>query len=149
MLISTLADSVRFETLYPGFAQALAFLRQPGLAAWPEGRHAVEGDRVVAVVNHREAVGRAAAVLEAHRRYIDIQYVLAGEEVMGWRPLADCRLPRAPFDAEQDIGFFLDVPQAWLPVAPGQLAIFFPEDAHAPLAGRGANHKVIMKVAVA
>ena len=82
MLLSTLSDSHRFDALYPGFARALEFLRQPDLARWPKGRHAVDGDRIVAIVEQRDAVGRDAAVLEVHRRYIDLQYTVAGDEVM-------------------------------------------------------------------
>lgn len=149
MLLCTLADSFRFDLLHPGFDRALAFLRQSDLARWPKGRHAVEGDRVVAIVEQRDGVGQAAAVLEAHRRYIDLQYTVAGQEVMGWRALSECRQPREAFSDERDIGFFLDAPQVWVPVPPGQLAVFYPEDAHAPLAGTGPLHKVIIKVAVA
>ena len=148
MLLSTLSDSHRFDALYPGFARALEFLRQPDLARWPKGRHAVDGDRIVAIVEQRDAVGRDAAVLEVHRRYIDLQYTVAGDEVMGWRALADCTAPREPFAEERDVGFFRDAPLVWVPVPPGHLAIFDPEDAHAPLAGRGPLHKVVMKVAV-
>ena len=148
MLISSLADSVRFERIHPDFPRALEFLRQPGLATWAKGRHAVLDDRVIAIVEQRDAVGRGAAVLEVHRRYIDIQYTVAGDEVIGWRPLSECRVPREPFDGERDVGFFKDDSGFWCPVPPGQLAVFFPEDAHAPLAGQGPLHKVIMKIAV-
>lgn len=148
MLLSTLADSYRFDRLYPGFDRALEFLRQPDLARWPKGRHPLDGDRVIAIVEQRDAVGREKAVLEFHRRYVDLQYTVAGEEVMGWRALSECRQPREAFAEERDIGFFLDAPLVWVPVPPGHLAVFFPEDAHAPLAGRGPLHKVILKVAV-
>ena len=148
MLLSTLSDSYRFDTLHPGFSRALAFLRQPDLARWPKGRHPVDGDRIIAIVEQRDAVGQAAAVLEVHRRYIDLQYTVTGDEVMGWRALSTCAQPREPFAEERDIGFFRDAPLVWVPVPASHLAIFYPEDAHAPLAGPGPLHKVIMKVAV-
>ena len=148
MLLCTLSDSVRFDALHPGFARALAFLRQPDLADWPTGRHPLDGDRVVAIVERRDAVGQAAAVMEAHRRYIDLQFTVTGDEVIGWRPLSECRTPREPFAVERDVGFFLDQPKVWLPVPSGYVAILYPEDGHAPLAGTGPLHKVVMKVAV-
>ena len=148
MLLSALSDSHRFDHLYQGFARALEFLRQPDLARWPKGRHPLDGERVIAIVEQRDAVGREAAVLEGHRRYIDLQYTVSGQEVMGWRALSECRQPRESFSGERDIGFFLDAPLVWVPVPPGHLAVFFPEDAHAPLAGTGPLHKVILKVAV-
>ena len=52
------------------------------------------------------------------------------------------------FDAAKDITFFHDRPECWLSVPAGRFAIFFPEDAHAPLAGRGTLKKAIVKIAV-
>lgn len=148
MLLTTLADSVRYENLHPGFPAALAFLRRPDLADLPAGRHVVEGEQIYAIVERRDAVGRERAVLEVHRRYIDLQYTVSGDEVMGWRTLAECRQPRGGFEEARDVGFYEGGPLVWVPVPPGHLAVFFPEDAHAPLAGGGPLHKVIMKVAV-
>jgi beta-galactosidase beta subunit len=44
--------------------------------------------------------------------------------------------------------FFRDRPDSWLSLPAGRLAIFFPDDAHAPLAGRGTLKKAIVKIAV-
>lgn len=91
---------------------------------------------------------REMARLEAHRKYIDIQLVLEGDETMGWKPLVDCVDAVSEHSAEKDIRFFRDAPASWIAVPPGHFCIFFPEDAHAPLVGTGALHKVIFKVAV-
>ena len=73
---------------------------------------------------------------------------IEGDERFGWRPLEDCHEVAEPYNAERDLGFFADRPTVWLPLAAGQFAIFFPADAHAPLAGEGPVHKVVIKVAV-
>ena len=53
------------------------------------------------------------------------------------------------YKSQDDILFFNQPAPLWLPVLPGQFAVFFPEDAHAPLANAGvAVHKLILKVAV-
>ena len=57
-------------------------------------------------------------------------------------------MPAAAFDAAKDVGFFGDRPESWLSLPAGHFAIFFPDDAHAPLAGRGTLKKAIMKIAV-
>ena len=85
-----------------------------------------------------EGRGRTDARLESHRRYIDIQLTLDGDEEIGWRPLSLCRAPVAPFDEQRDIRFYDDAPDSWVAVPPGRFAIFFPDDAHAPLARNGA-----------
>jgi len=99
-------------------------------------------------VARESARPRDKAPLEAHRRYIDVQYVLSGADEMGWRALSDCKSPGG-YDAARDIEFFTDEPAAWATVSTGEFAIFFPHDAHAPLTGRGDIHKVVVKVAVA
>ena len=100
------------------------------------------------MLDRQDGRGREGARLEAHRRYIDIQYTIGGDEEIGWTSFASCQVPDGAFDAAKDIGFFGDAPSAWLRVPAGSFAIFFPEDAHAPLAGRGALVKAIVKVAV-
>ena len=88
---------------------------------------------------------RSEARLEAHRKYIDIQYVIAGVEEMGWNARIRCQQPHGQYDAEKDIEFFADTPNSYVTVHPGEFVIFFPDDAHAPLIGRGEVHKVVIK----
>jgi YhcH/YjgK/YiaL family protein len=99
-------------------------------------------------IDHQEGRGRRRARLESHRRYIDIQVTIAGHEEIGWKPVSECHAQTAAFDEQRDIQFYEDVPATWLAVPPGYFAIFFPEDAHAPLAGTGLLKKAIFKIAV-
>ena len=68
--------------------------------------------------------------------------------MIGWRPLDACRWPDGPFDESRDVGFFTDRPEVWMPLAKGQFMMFWPADAHAPLAGAGPLHKVVVKLLV-
>jgi YhcH/YjgK/YiaL family protein len=151
MILDTLRRSEQYVALHPSFARAFAFLAGAdwgALAPDPAGvRHAIDGDRIYVSVDEKDGRGREGARLEAHRRYIDIQVTLGGAEEIGWMPLAGCRQPAAAFDVARDIVFFEDRPDTWLSVPPGSFAIFFPEDAHAPLAGRGRLRKAIVKIA--
>lgn len=149
MILDRLDNAERYEALYPGFRLAFDYLRKHHEGAGLEpGRHEVEGLRIYASVGKDEGRGRDGARLEAHRKYIDIQYVVSGQEVIGWRHLGQCMETGQGYDAERDIEFFTAVPDVWVPVHPGLFAIFFPEDVHAPLAGHGHLHKIVMKVAV-
>ena len=148
MILDTLAESPRYAVLHPGFAPAFAFLRDTDLSALPPGRHAIDGDRIYVSIDHKDGRGREGARLEAHRRYIDIQLTIDGDEEIGWMPLADCGLPAGGFDEGKDVGFFDARVTTWLAVPRGAFAIFFPTDVHAPLAGRGLLKKAIVKIAV-
>ncbi|MBN1342547.1 MAG: YhcH/YjgK/YiaL family protein [Phycisphaerae bacterium] len=147
MILDRLELIERYTSLCPGFVKAVAFLRQSDLAGLPLGRHEVDGDRVYALACKDPARSRDQAKLEAHRKYIDIQVVLSGTDEIGWRSLGACTRPEGEYSAEKDVGFFLDAPEAWTAVGPGSFAIFFPEDAHAPLVGVGELHKIVVKVA--
>jgi YhcH/YjgK/YiaL family protein len=147
MIMDTLARGAAYAALHPAFAKAFAFLRDTDLAALPDGRIELDGDRLYVLVMTLDGRGQAGAKLEAHRRYIDIQAVIRGEDVMGWSPLAACR-QALPFDASGDAGLFGDVPASWVVVPQGSFAVFFPEDAHAPLAGTGNVKKAVVKVAI-
>src|SRR5210317_929538 len=68
----------------PGFEEALDFLRScpPGQ---PDGRVEIDGQRVYAIIQSYDTKDeKAAPRFEAHRKYIDIQFLLSGHETMGW-----------------------------------------------------------------
>ena len=148
MIIDAGAFSHFYRSLHPQFERAFRFLADSDLRSYTPGRHPVDGDRLYLSIDHVQGRGRDGARLEAHRRYIDIQYTIEGDEEIGWMPLASCGAPAGPFDEAKDVGFFDRRPSTWLAVPEGTFVVFFPHDAHAPLAGRGALKKAIMKVAV-
>ena len=148
IILDRLEHAERYEHLHPAFGQAFAFLRRPDLAELPAGRYEIDGARLFCSISKGPGRPREEAPLEAHRKYIDIQYVIAGSEVMGWKQTAECRLVRAAYDPAEDIGLFADEPATWNEVPPGWFVIFFPEDAHAPLVGTGEIHKAVLKIAV-
>lgn len=147
MILDHLQQAWRYAGLYPGFDAAFRFLERADLAALADGRYEIDGDRVYALVQRPAGRGLDAARLEAHRRYIDIQVVLAGYEVIGWSSLAVCAGAGEGYDAVQDVELFAGRPAVWTAVGGREFAVYFPEDAHAPLAGAGPLHKVVVKVA--
>lgn len=150
MILDTLPQWRRYAALNPRFAQAFAFLEQatPGIA---DGRHEIDGDAMFALVQRydtREAVGQ----LEAHRRYVDVQCILRGREVIQWAPLASLGEPTRPYDDVKDAAFFSgDADLVPVRLAAGQFAILFPDDAHAPCCAWAEPEpviKIVVKVAV-
>lgn len=148
MILDHIDQADLYPALHPAFDRAFDFLRRPDLPSLADGRHAIDGDRLYALVARGPARGRAASPLEIHRRYLDIQYVVEGTDVMGWTPLCRAQVPGRGYDAAKDIEFFDGAATAWLTVPPRHFAIFFPADLHAPLAGEGLLHKVVVKVQV-
>lgn len=149
MLASTLAFADRNDYLSARMRAAFAFLRDADMAQLPLGRTDIDGDAVFANVQEYDTVPAEKKHLEAHRRYYDVQYVVAGEEVMQYAPLAGLD-PVIPFDEEADFGLYLtpDTPST-LVMRAGDVAVLAPEDAHKPGCALGAPqhvHKIVVKV---
>lgn len=148
MIFANLNQADRYASLHPLFARAFDYLRTTDFFALQAGRYPIEGENLFAIVERVSGRSKEMAKLEAHRRYIDIQFVLEGIDEMGWKPLGDCFNPMSEHSVEKDIRFFQDAPVSWIATSPDHFCIFFPEDAHAPLVAKGEIFKVILKIAV-
>jgi biofilm protein TabA len=146
MILCPISQFHRYAHLHPGFPAVARFLTNADLGAFPEGRTDLQGDDLY-VSSSPQARKRPTAPLEAHRAYIDVQVILEDTDTMGWAPLEACREESAPYDPDKDIVFFRDAAENLVTVRAGQLIIFFPEDAHAPLIGEGGTvQKLVLKV---
>ncbi len=148
MILDILENAPRYLALNKGFAKAFAFLTRSDLKELPADRYEIDGGYVYAIVAKELGRKREDALLETHKKYIDIQLVLAGTDEMGWKPRSSCKQPSGEYDQETDVQIFADEPDTWLSTRRGAFAIFFPEDAHMPLISSGQLHKVVAKVAV-
>jgi len=147
MILGTMDAIDRWiDLLPPPFLAGFEFLKSPNVATLSEGKHEIDGDNVFAIVAKDLGRGKPDSPLECHRDYADIQYVVSGVDVIGWHPLSQCKRPTEAFDEERDLGFFLDRPTTWITLPTRHFVVFFPEDAHAPLASTGPVHKVVVKV---
>ncbi len=101
-------------------------------------------------VNFEEVELRHAgdAMLEAHRRFIDIHVPLLHPEAIGWAVSDDLQIVSRPYDTDSDIEFFSDPFQATVEIKCGQFAVLYPEDAHAPNIGNGIHRKMCIKIPV-
>ncbi len=150
-----LTDLDSAETKVPGgpaFHKALAFLLRPDLKDLPDGKYGIDGERVFAMVQRYVTIEQSVPKFEAHRKYIDLQFLVSGAELIGCAPLAKLSVTEA-YDEEKEACFGTVPPGAWTPLRleAGQLAVLYPEDAHAPHLAAGAPApvvKVVVKIAI-
>ncbi|MCE9518582.1 MAG: YhcH/YjgK/YiaL family protein [Verrucomicrobia bacterium] len=151
MIQDTLEHSARYEVLNSHFSKAFEFLRAVD-STQALGRHVIDGDNVFALVEKYTTKPKAEALFEAHRKYIDVQYVYRGRETILWAPLVTMEESTRAYDAIKDAAKWKLVPDLTeLHLSAGHLAILFPEDAHAPgVEWEKAEEvfKVVVKVAV-
>ena len=148
MIIDTLDNLGKYVGLNSLFADVVDFLKQNSLENLEAGKHLIKDKDLF--VNITTAKGRAkeAAVLETHINMIDIQIPLDVEETFGYTPL--CDLPAFDYNEEKDITKYGDtLAQTYVTCKPGQMAIFFPQDGHAPCISENPEiKKAIFKVKV-
>ncbi|MDH3345958.1 MAG: YhcH/YjgK/YiaL family protein [Kiritimatiellaceae bacterium] len=147
MILDTLDHADQYVPLHPGFRAAFNFLRRTDLSELPDGKIEIDGDRVFAIINHVDGRCEKGAQLEGHRNHIDIQYLISGDESIGWRS-ADSLTVSVDYNTDKDLLFFSEPSDSMVRVPPGSFAVFFPEDAHLPLVGNGPIHKVIIKILI-
>lgn len=88
---------------------------------------------------------RAEAFLESHRKYIDVQAVVAGEEIQEVVDITRLTVD-VPYDAERDLIKYLDFRDtSLLSAREGLVAVFFPVDGHI---SRAANQPVLVRKTV-
>lgn len=146
-------DHVAYAGLYAGLSpdlrRALDHLASTNWSDVPIGRHAIDGDALVAIVSDYETQSADRVPWEAHRRYIDVQYIHRGVERIGHAPLES--LVVGTYDAERDL-VTATGSGTFVTLTPGTFAILWPHDAHRPgvwVDGPAQVRKIVLKVATA
>ena len=151
MIVCQISEASRYLGLGEGLATAIKWLMEN------YGNDFVKGQTVIGSCNGADItvkceepalLPREKAALEAHRKYIDIHVPLKGSETIGWAPVCDLKHVREPYDEDKDIAFYGDSAQSLLHLKPGQMAVMFPDDAHAPNIGLGNHRKLCIKIQV-
>ena len=149
MIVDRLEHWSFYTGLPPRIVRALEFLRDTDLAALSLGRHALDGDRLFALVQEYTTKPPEACQWEAHRRYCDVQFVARGVERIGVANIGPMEVV-TPYDADKDVAFFRgDGDFVTLPA--GTFAIFAPHDVHRPGLTAGSPVsvlKIVLKAAV-
>jgi YhcH/YjgK/YiaL family protein len=145
-------DTVDSIPLYKGFSTNLAagleFLLEALTVEPPLGRHPIRGDRVYAVVSKYETAEPSSKSFEAHRRYIDIQFLLHGTEALLWAPLSSL-VPQGEYSSDGDCIDLGGESGAEAVLRGSVFAILFPGDAHKPgciVHGAEPVTKLVIKV---
>jgi YhcH/YjgK/YiaL family protein len=159
-----IADSIRNKALYAGISQGLAlaldFVEKQKVAGFTEHTVELDGRQVYAMYQSYVTEFTEGRQYEAHRRYIDVQYIVEGEEVIRTADLAGLT-GMSGYDEDKDVQWFM--PEAAdtssgnteavniIHLKAGQFGVFFPQDAHMPKLAAGspcAVKKIVVKVAV-
>ena len=125
MIICPWKDIKKYASVLPGIEEAFDAVN--ALTAYEDKTYPLSNDNRFFVTI---GTTKAPDVAEAHRKYMDIQYIVKGKEVMGWADLAACTL-QGEFNETKDIGKYTGDFE-YITINEGVCYVAFPEDAHMP-----------------
>jgi biofilm protein TabA len=130
------------------FKHAFEFLESLGNRDKAPGRYPIDGDRMYSIIAENNTIPPEAAQFEAHRRYIDIHYLIRGAEMIGLA-VANKLEEAKPYDVENDLALYKR-PQVYkrLILMPGDFVVFYPGQAHMPSCNPHNKSEEIKKVVV-
>ena len=146
-------DKLEHACTYYGISarlkQGFEWLKNNDMVNMPDGKHIIDGDKIFANVQSYDT--KDDAPFEGHRKYIDIQYMIKGEEKVGVTDYSNCSTTEE-YNEENDIEFLKSNVNAHYQVLEqGDFLVFFPQDVHKPGLDNNKKRfvkKVIVKVAI-
>lgn len=149
MILDKIENAYLYSTISPLLAEGLKFLSENDFSMIEPGKFFLKDQLLYAMINEYETKPMEQCKLEAHRKYVDIQFMVTGEEQIGITSLKNQKASEE-YDSEKDVVFYEDKVSLFT-VKEGHFAIFFPDDLHQPCIMKdeiSMVRKVVVKVAV-
>ncbi|OHB54322.1 MAG: hypothetical protein A2Y07_02655 [Planctomycetes bacterium GWF2_50_10] len=151
MIYDRIENSGLYETCSGRLKKGLEFIKNFDPAT-PDGRVEIAGNDVYALVMSYETRDPNTALFEAHKKYIDIQYIVSGAERCDVVMLSDMLVVDKPYDEEKDCALYKAPAHfAGCVMSAGCFAVFYPQDAHRPnchLTSINNIRKIVVKVKI-
>jgi YhcH/YjgK/YiaL family protein len=145
-------DRIQNAGLYAAdqkLARALQYLAKTDFTKMAPGKVEIDGTALFALIQTPTTRAKESAQFEVHRKYIDVQYIVEGVEIMGYAHLSALSTI-TPYNTENDAEFLIGEGN-FITVRAGFFVVFYPEDAHMPCLACGQpkpTRKVVIKIAV-
>lgn len=149
MIYDTKENLFQYKGISEALDRAIDYLLHTDFTVMDAAKYPVDGDRVFTLVQTPDTRPKDDARWESHQNYIDIQYLIEGEEIIGFQK-TDSMTVSVPYSAEKDVAFYEDNGGgSFTRLFPGAFTIYFPSDAHMPLISPSAPlriKKAVIKV---
>ncbi|WP_106530217.1 YhcH/YjgK/YiaL family protein [Chitinophaga niastensis] len=150
MILDTLQNAHLYYRLGIKFIKAFEYLAQTDFTTVEKGKYEIDGTNIYAIVNEYDTVAAATEQMESHKKYIDVQYIVSGSELIGHDFLQQ-QVPSKAYDQSADFMLFAEDPVFFSRLEQGMFAIFFPSDLHMPnimVSTPMQVKKVVIKISV-
>lgn len=148
MIYDSLKHLEAYQGIHPGVLRGLELIRNTDFSGMEDGRHEIDKDNLFIMLQSYETKPKNDTP-EAHKKYIDIQYLISGEEKIGVGPLEEMA-EETEAHPERDIWFYHG-PCSEILLSGDKFVVLWPGDAHAPCIAVDAPapcRKCIVKVRV-
>lgn len=148
MIFDNIKNCEMYYGLNKGFKAAFDFIKKATEEDLPVGKYEINGTEVYGLVQEYTAKAPQDCKIEAHKNYIDIQYVVSGVEVITAFDIAKAT-PTSDYNPEKDIQFYeYNEKSADCTVESGEYLILFPNDVHRPGMAVEGNAVPVKKIVV-
>ncbi|MDT8717956.1 YhcH/YjgK/YiaL family protein [Clostridium sp. 19966] len=130
MIVDKLNNAELYYGVNPSIKTALKYLKEKDLKSLQPGKYPIDGDKIYISISEYVTKPEEDCKWEAHKKYIDIQYIIAETEKMGYTHISNLKVTEE-YDEGKDV-LFGEAAGDIVTVREGSFAIFFPEDAHMP-----------------
>ena len=149
MIKDTLNNANLYYQLSSSLKKGFEWLESTDINTLEDGKYLIEGEKVYASIQTYET--KNDAKYESHKKYIDIQYIVSGEEKIGVTNLKNCTSCIA-YEKSKDLEFYdINCDEEYLSLTKGEFLVLFPHDAHKPSISKTNKtivRKVVVKVAI-
>ena len=148
MIIDRIDNAHLYFGIHPGFKRAFDYISQIDVNAIPAGRYEIDGEAMYTMVQEYNTKSKDEGKWEAHRRYIDLQYIVRGAENIGYANIN--HLQQGDYNVAKDF-LPLDGDGNFFTLQNGCFVLLLPEDAHMPglaVESPAPVKKVVVKIAV-
>ena len=144
MIISNIKNNSFEEMiLSPVIKEAIDYIKNTDFSIMAKGKYPIKGDKIFAIVDEYETIEKQDKKTEAHRKYIDIQFIFSGKEKMGFAFENPENKMSEEYNENKDVIHFSKVENELdIPACPGMFFIFFPEEVHRPGCVLGQKEKI-------
>lgn len=139
----------KFE--HPVIASAIEELKKIVKEQPAKGRIEIRGDQMYVLIMELDAKPiEEQPLAEKHESYLDLHFLIEGEETIGWSPLQEDEIPVKPYDSELDFAMYEpSTNEMLLSLKPGMFVVLFPNDLHRPCIGESTRiKKAVVKIHV-
>lgn len=146
MIIDNIKNAKKYYNLSPLIKKAFEYLEKNNLKNINCGKYEIEGDDIFMNIQEYQTKQIQDTKAEAHKKYIDIQFMITGSETMGYANI-DNNLGLISQDEDNDVYFYKSDLQ-FTTLSENDFVIFMPQDIHMPCLDVNNEKQKVKKVIV-